>query len=699
VLGKAVAALQPSLVESILPTNGTGTARSGMAEDQASEVRTTPGRDVFISYASQDKGVAESVCRALESAGLACWIAPRDVVPGESFAGAIVHAIDATRVIVLVLSEHAADSQHVLREVERASSKRHPVIALRLDLTPLPADFEYFLNTSQWLDASTTGVRRALPKLVEAVRGAMAQASAAPGDSPARTVATAVRQRRRFGLIGSVALMLAIAAYLLLNRFHISKPGTTPSLATSVKQVSAPEVSEKSIAVLPFVDMSEKHDQEYFSDGLSEELIDHLAHIPELKVTARTSSFAFKGMNEDMRSIASRLGVANLLEGSVRRSGNEVRVTAQLIRASDGMHLWSQAYDREFKEIFKLQDEIAATVAGALRVAMGTRAASNPNRGINMDAYNLLLKGNFFLNRNNGGDFERAIGYYKQALELDPGYALPWAQMAFAYIQQAWFGEAPTLSVAAPARAAAHKALEVDHQEASGHAAQSMVSTVADYDWATALAECRNAQELDRSGKEGTWCGQWIAIIEAQRTGRPDTAVQRHQLDEAHNPLDTNLLFNLGWLQECAGDLAGAAATFLKLLQLDPSFVEANSMYAVTLMNMGRTTEAITAAGKEPNDGYRLGALAEIYWTSGDRTRSDAAMHALEQRSAQTGSYWIGSVHAWRGEADAAFKWFDRAYKLRDPQLLGLRLDPENRRLQGDPRYRQLLARLNMESQ
>ena len=184
-----------------------------MAEDQAPELQATPVRDVFISYASQDKAVAESVCKALEGAGLACWIAPRDVVPGESFAGAIVHAIDATKVVVLVLSEHAAESQHVLREVERATSKRHAVIAFRLDMKPLPADFEYFLNTSQWLDASTTGIRRALPKLVEAVRGATAQASAGSGDIPAPTVATAVSQRWRPALIVTIALVLAIGAY------------------------------------------------------------------------------------------------------------------------------------------------------------------------------------------------------------------------------------------------------------------------------------------------------------------------------------------------------------------------------------------------------------------------------------------------------------------------------------------------------
>ena len=185
-----------------------------MAEDQAPEIQATPGRDVFISYASQDKGVAESVCKALESAGLVCWIAPRDVVPGESFAGAIVHAIDGTQVIVLVLSEHSAASQHVLREVERASSKRHPVIAFRIDLAPMPADFEYFLNTSQWLDASAIGIKHALPKLVDAVKTALAQPPAVVHVTPGPTASPKTRPRRFRALVAAALIMTAAVAYL-----------------------------------------------------------------------------------------------------------------------------------------------------------------------------------------------------------------------------------------------------------------------------------------------------------------------------------------------------------------------------------------------------------------------------------------------------------------------------------------------------
>ena len=183
-----------------------------MAEDRAPEFQAAPGRDVFISYASQDKAVAESVCKALESAGLVCWIAPRDVVPGESFAGAIVHAIDATQVIVLVLSQHSAASQHVLREVERASSERHPVIAFRIDLAPMPADFQYFLNTSQWLDASAIGVKHALPKLVDAVKSALAQPSTGAHVN-AGASATAKTNPRRRALVATAVIISAASQF------------------------------------------------------------------------------------------------------------------------------------------------------------------------------------------------------------------------------------------------------------------------------------------------------------------------------------------------------------------------------------------------------------------------------------------------------------------------------------------------------
>jgi len=271
---------------------------------------------VFISYASQDVAVADAIVAALECHGLKCWIAPRDVTPGEFYADAIVRALNVARTLVLVLTENAATSQHVLREVERSSAKRHSIISFRIGSVSLPPALEYFLSASHWLDASASGVDSALPKLVEAVQ------------------------------------RLATSA--------VVDSGQPAALAPP----------PRSVAVLPFADMSEKKDQEYFADGMAEEIINLLAQVSDLRVPARTSSFYFRGKSTKVPDIARELGVAHVLEGSIRRSGNHLRVTAKLVRADNGYHLWSETYDRDLHDVFKVQDDIANAVVQALQITL-----------------------------------------------------------------------------------------------------------------------------------------------------------------------------------------------------------------------------------------------------------------------------------------------------------------------------------------
>ena len=317
-----------------------------MPEEQAPKIQATPGKDVFVSYASQDAAVANAIVEALEKQGIRCWIAPRDVTPGEFYADAIVGAINASRVLVVVLTQNAVGSTHVLREVERASAKRHPVVSLRIDAAPLPTGLEYFLSASHWLDATTLGIEAVLPKLAEAIRCLLASASGV-GPSQIRDAAkwpadlfpqrpAGAKAGRRFGrlLLAAIVVIALVAAYLIAGRLRLAKPVTS----VAVPVIAA--VPEKSIAVLPFVDLSEKKGQEYFSDGLSEELLNLLAKIPELHVAARTSSFYYKGKEVKLAEMARELHVAHLLEGSVRKSGNLVRITAQLVRADS--RAWSR---------------------------------------------------------------------------------------------------------------------------------------------------------------------------------------------------------------------------------------------------------------------------------------------------------------------------------------------------------------------
>jgi TolB-like protein len=285
---------------------------------------------LFVSYASQDGETANLVCASLETAGYVCWIAPRDVNPGSRYADAIVGAINDASVFVLVLSKNAVASAHVAREVERAASKHKRIIALRVQTVQLSRELEYFLSSSQWIDVSAMGMSAALAKLVAAVSQ---QSSPWVGSASPRS-GSPTQSRKRIAL-AATSLIVFCAALAAGTHYWRSMHSTVQPTTTTLKP-------EKSVAVLPFADMSEKKDQEYFADGMAEAILDLLAKIPDMKVIGRTSSFQFKGKNEDLRTIGEKLNAAYVLEGSVRKSGDDVRVTVQLIDTRTGSHEWSE---------------------------------------------------------------------------------------------------------------------------------------------------------------------------------------------------------------------------------------------------------------------------------------------------------------------------------------------------------------------
>jgi TolB-like protein len=327
------------------------------SEDPGIPAEDTAGRArcFFISYASHDAEVAQKACSALEASGFSCWMAPRDVKPGAQYADAIVGAINEAQAVVLVLSASAVASSHVGREIERAASKHKQIIALRIDAAPLNRALEYFLGESQWIDVPALGMSAALTKLTEAVgRG---PATSSHEDPKAHHAGSSLK---RVAIIAAVLVCVGAAALLGAHYWSLNHRAAQ----------SAVEVGDKSIAVLPFTDMNEKKDQEYFSDGMAEEILDLLAKVPDLKVIGRTSSFQFKGKPEDLRTIGSKLGAMYVVEGSVRHSGNHVRVTAQLIGTRDGVHRWSETYDRNVDDVLRVQGEIAAGIARALQVTI-----------------------------------------------------------------------------------------------------------------------------------------------------------------------------------------------------------------------------------------------------------------------------------------------------------------------------------------
>jgi len=660
---------------------------------------------VFISYASRDLGVAEKLCAALEAAGLPCWTAPRDVLAGESYAAAIVQAINSCRILVLVLSKNAIESPHVLREVERASSKRRPVLSIRMDATGLPPDLEYFLSANQWLDASGGPIERILPALIGSVRGQDASETVretlGTGTAAARPLADLVSSPapstpssrwRKPALVAALAVVAVGLAYVLAGKFWLSKRVEEQNALAE----ATPAISNKSVAVLPFVDMSENHDQEYFADGLSEELLNLLAKIPDLRVPARTSSFYFKGKSEDIPTIARRLMVAHVLEGSVRKSGNHMRITGQLVRADNGYHLWSQTYDRELGDIFKVQDEIAAAVVGALKLKLlpDLEVLSAGNRTTNPAAHTQYLLGRQFFNRTNMDDFRRAVAAYEQAIALDPKYASAYAGLAVAENELSHDSKnslAEVLAGQQRAMVAADQAIAIDPALSEGYAARGFLRFTINWDWAGAEADLSRAFALDPGSYRTYTCyACFLASL-----GRLSEALEINKKAIELDPLSADTWFRRSTQLNAAGRLPEAREAAMRALEISPE-------HAFAWFNLGITSllesnpKAALAEFRKVNKARHEAGVAMAEHDLGHVKDSQRALDALVAGYASTNAYQVAEVYAWRGERDAAFTWLDRAHAQHDGILVQLKFDPLLANIRTDPRFAAIIKKMGL---
>ena len=651
---------------------------------------------VFISYASQDAEVAEGACKALEDAGVRCWIAPRDVTLGAFYADEIVHAIDATKAIVLILSQNAATSPHVLREVERAASKRHVVISLRIDKAPIPAGLEYFLNTSQWLDASSGDTVRALPKLVSAVQVAIGVPTVTPTGVPtehAPLPAVSARSRKRTALVVASVVSLALVGFAadrlwLSSHRAAATPATTPVASAPVPVTAAPAIPEKSVAVLPFVDMSEKKDQEYFSDGLSEELIDLLTKVPDLRVPARTSSFYFKGKSEDIAAIAEKLHVAHVLEGSVRKAGSTIRVTAQLIRADNGYHLWSETYDRDLKDVFKVQDEIAGAVVSALKLKLVPGQQANSHHTSSSEAYTQYLLGRQFFERRNLRDWRRSIEAYRKAIELDPRYAAAYAELAVSE-----YGVADYVGDTAgrqQALAASETAVALAPDEPDGYVARGYLRSVLSWDWTGAQADYAKALALNPDDNKV----QRRYGILLEKLGRLPEAITALKKATELDPLSSFTWTALANALTANRQFDAAHGAFLRALEIQPDNGDALDNFGWFQLLEGKAAEALVTFRQEGGQDDFTG-IAAAQHTLGHAKESQQTLDGVIASQAQDNANGIARVYAWRGDKDKAFEWLDRAYQHREEDLSFIKMDPVLASLRRDPRFGALLRKMN----
>jgi len=654
---------------------------------------------VFISYASQDAAIATALVEYLERSGVPCWIAPRDVDAGALYADAIVRAISGARACVLVLSRNSIDSSHVGKEVERASSKKRPIFAVRIDAAPLTPALEYFLSESQWVDAQHGKMEPAYAKLIVAIRKSVPTAPGIiPGVPPGASDTTAStaghKSRARIVLAAGLAVLVVVVA-LFVDRFWLAKHSIpeqaavpAPSGPVAAKAVDTP-ISEKSIAVLPFADMSEKKDQEYFSDGLSEDLIDLLTKVPELQVPARASSFYFKGQHVTIADIAKALSVAYVLEGSVRKAGSTIRVRTELIRAENGYDVWSETYDRDLKDIFKVQDDIAGRVVASLKAAMPAVKTGDAERTDNTEAYNQYLLARNFGNQFTVAGYRHAVEAYKRAVTLDPHYAGAYAGLAEAEANLGdWVGDPGGLTRAA---AAAEQAIALAPQAANGYVIRGFLRTHYLWDWDGASKDFDQALSVDPNGNVEAYASD-LALAQ----GRLTDAITLQSRATKRNPLVPSVWDSLGWLLLDAGRTVEARAALARALEINPDFAIAHSNLTQVDLLDGRLDQALAETGEIHDRAWQLLATALVQYSLHHPQESHQALDELIKTEALEMSYQIGEIHAWRGEKDQAFAWLDRAYTQRDGGLIYLKVDWLFTSLRSDPRYKAFLRKMNL---
>ena len=504
--------------------------------------------------------------------------------------------------------------------------------------------------------------------------------------------------RRQTGkrLDRAIIVLLSIAlTYFVADKFWLSKRMAVHEAGAAGAPAvtsSAPVIPDKSIAVLPFTDMSEKKDQEYFADGMAEEVLDLLTRVPGLLVIGRTSSFQFKGRNEDLRTIGTTLGAAYVVEGSVRVSGTRLRVTAQLIDARSGRHVWSNSYDRDVGEALEVQSEIAQGLVRGVELSMGADGWWPTTALKSSEAYTEYLRGRHAMDQFDPDGLEQAVSYLTHALELDPTLIRAAEALAFTEDSRAEWGFVPASEGFARARAAAEAALRLDPNTVIAHVALARVNTVYEWNWPAAESHVRaalrigprNPVALMAAGDLARTLGQW------------DEAIRYVRASIVADPLFPVTHVVLGWIYYRSGQMDKAEAELRRALEISPTYVAANLTLGKILLARGRNAEALRAMQRETPEGGGDAGLAMAYYALGKSGESDQALRRLIDSSADNWASGIAQVYAFRGQKDQAFRWLDRAYAQKDIELYLMKGDPAFARIATDPRYKAFLRKMNL---
>jgi TolB-like protein/class 3 adenylate cyclase len=534
-----------------------------------------------------------------------------------------------------------------------------------------------------------------------------------PWESDRKTEHRRVPKKSRLPLLAVAAvgvLVVLLFGWWFMQRSdqdHVNASTSSPSVMAPAS-TNVPD--QKSVAVLPFVNLSDDKGSEYFSDGVSEELLTVLQKIPGLHVAARTSAFSFKGKNSTVQEIGQKLGVAHLVEGSVRKSGDAVRIAARLTRADTGEELWSENYTRNLKDVFAVQTELAQTIVEQLRGRFsGADAGSTAKEKIqeevqaaekggtkNADAHQLYLQGRFYENRHSEKSAREALTAYEHAVALDPGFALAWAGVAQTHLWLAGFstegGQKTFDAHLAAARDATARALSIEPDLTNGLLARAWIETNFDFNWNAAAQTVSKALSLAPADPNILISA---ANLEIAR-GNTDRAIELYRkavdLDPVNAQARSFLAFNLAATKR----FAEARAEFPRVVELNPAAPWAHAGLGLSYLLENKFEEAATEAQADAGEWCRLLIVSCARWGQKRVQESDAALAELTAKDSETAAYQIAEAYAYRGDKDHAFEWLERARRQRDPGLAGLRRDPLLPNLRDDPRWNVFLHTMGL---
>jgi TolB-like protein len=643
---------------------------------------------IFLSYTSEDSEAAAHIAEALKVADIDVWFDQAELRGGEVWDRKINEQIHQCRLFMPIISANteARDEGYFRREWSVAVERMRDMAEHKTFLVPVVIDGtgereaavpERFRHV-QWIRLLGGKATSAFVSRIATLMGGpganprtdRVPNASAGSPSPRKSV-----RRTKLGGVGVLILAAALGGWLAWR--HLA----------SHTSLSIAPVAEKSIAVLPFVDLSEKHDQDYFAEGMSEEIIDLLAHIPALKVIGRTSAFQFKGQNPDLRMVGSALGVNYVLEGSVRTSGDQFRVTAQLISTQDGSHLWSNTYDQPLGDTLKIQDQIATNVVRALQLSVG--AAGYPERTAfkSPEAYDLYLRGLHARDRYDKAGFESAMTYLQQALDLEPKSVPVLESLAVTQWLKTGFGYEESADGYEKARLFAQQTLELNPKSGTAYSVLACVNFVK-WDWAAAERDGEEGLRLEP--RNPRVLGGLANVYRAR--GRWVEGARLLEIAISLDPLNPDWHLVLSWMLYSTGNLRDAETEIRKALEISPTNEPAHRTLGHVLLGEGK----LDAALAEMRQGQARVYYAMVTYAMGRRAESDAALAKLMDDDEPSG---VALVYAYRRQLDQAFMWLERAYGERSVGLVGLKgfqADPLLKDFAHDPRFAAFLRKMNL---